>query len=55
MQVVEAGFLDDEHAGQPADPVHTRDALRVWDVVYGFGPAEAEVRLEAWCATGGAR
>jgi ubiquinone/menaquinone biosynthesis C-methylase UbiE len=28
-------------------------ALRLWDVVYDFGPDEAEDRLEAWCATGG--
>lgn len=27
--------------------------LRLWDVVYDFGPEEAEDRLEAWCATGG--
>ncbi|SDD68187.1 class I SAM-dependent methyltransferase [Auraticoccus monumenti] len=27
--------------------------LRLWDVVYHFEPAEAEARLEAWCATGG--
>lgn len=27
--------------------------LRLWDVVYDFGPAEAEERIEAWCATGG--
>jgi SAM-dependent methyltransferase len=27
--------------------------LRLWDVVYDFDPAEAEQRLEAWCATGG--
>lgn len=27
--------------------------LRLWDVVYGFAPAEAEDRIEAWCATGG--
>jgi ubiquinone/menaquinone biosynthesis C-methylase UbiE len=27
--------------------------LRLWDVVYDFSPAEAEERLEAWCATGG--
>lgn len=27
--------------------------LRLWDVVYDFGPQEAEDRLEAWCATGG--
>ncbi len=25
--------------------------LRLWDVVYSFDPAEAEARLEAWCAT----
>jgi ubiquinone/menaquinone biosynthesis C-methylase UbiE len=28
--------------------------LRLWDVVYSFDPAEAEERIEAWCATGGA-
>jgi ubiquinone/menaquinone biosynthesis C-methylase UbiE len=28
-------------------------ALRLWDVVYHFEPAEAESRIEAWCATGG--
>jgi hypothetical protein len=27
--------------------------LRPWDVVYDFAPAEAEARIEAWCATGG--
>lgn len=27
--------------------------LRLWDVVYDFAPAEAEDRIEAWCATGG--
>jgi SAM-dependent methyltransferase len=26
--------------------------LRLWDVVYDFEPAEAEDRIEAWCATG---
>lgn len=26
--------------------------LRLWDVVYDFEPAEAEERIEAWCATG---
>lgn len=25
--------------------------LRLWDAVYSFGPAEAEERIEAWCAT----
>jgi cyclopropane fatty-acyl-phospholipid synthase-like methyltransferase len=25
--------------------------LRLWDVVYDFEPAEAEDRIEAWCAT----
>lgn len=27
--------------------------LRLWDVVYDFEPADAEARIEAWCATGG--
>jgi cyclopropane fatty-acyl-phospholipid synthase-like methyltransferase len=27
--------------------------LRLWDVVYNFAPAEAEERVEAWCAMGG--
>jgi ubiquinone/menaquinone biosynthesis C-methylase UbiE len=27
--------------------------LRLWDVVYGFEPAAAEERIEAWCATAG--
>jgi len=26
--------------------------LRLWDVVYSFGPVEACERLEEWCATG---
>jgi ubiquinone/menaquinone biosynthesis C-methylase UbiE len=26
--------------------------LRLWDVAYGFPPAEAEDRVEDWCATG---
>jgi ubiquinone/menaquinone biosynthesis C-methylase UbiE len=26
--------------------------FRLWDVVYGFDPAAAEDRIEAWCATG---
>lgn len=26
--------------------------LRLWDVVYCFGPAEAGDRIEEWCATG---
>lgn len=25
--------------------------LRLWDAVYSFGPAEAEERIEAWCAS----
>jgi ubiquinone/menaquinone biosynthesis C-methylase UbiE len=29
--------------------------LRLWDIVYDFAPAEAEQRLEAWCAAGGDR
>ena len=28
--------------------------LRLWDVVYGFDPADAESRIEAWCSTGAA-
>jgi len=28
--------------------------LRLWDAVYHFDPAEAEDRIEAWCATRGA-
>jgi SAM-dependent methyltransferase len=27
--------------------------LRLWDVVFDFEPAEAEARIEAWCAGGG--
>ena len=27
--------------------------FRLWDVVYSFDPAQAEDRVEAWCATGG--
>jgi SAM-dependent methyltransferase len=27
--------------------------LRLWDIVYDFDPAEAEERIEAWCASGG--
>lgn len=27
--------------------------LRLWDVLYDFDPAEAQDRIEAWCATGG--
>ncbi len=27
--------------------------FRLWDVVYSFGPLEAEERLEAWCASVG--
>lgn len=27
--------------------------LRLWDVVYHFGPSEVEDAIEAWCATGG--
>jgi ubiquinone/menaquinone biosynthesis C-methylase UbiE len=27
--------------------------LRLWDVVYNFDPAQAEDRIETWCATGG--
>ena len=27
--------------------------VRLWDVVYDFAPSEAEMAIEAWCATGG--
>jgi len=27
--------------------------FRLWDVVYDFEPADAEARIEAWCATAG--
>jgi ubiquinone/menaquinone biosynthesis C-methylase UbiE len=78
VEVVRAGFLTYEHAGEPADFVYSRFALhhlpdfwkavaldrirrmlapggvlRLWDVVYDFAPAEAEQRLEAWCASFG--
>jgi ubiquinone/menaquinone biosynthesis C-methylase UbiE len=78
VEIVRAGFLTYEHAGEPADFVYSRYALhhlpdfwkavalgrirrmlrpggilRLWDVVYDFEPAEAEERIEAWCATGG--
>jgi SAM-dependent methyltransferase len=33
--------------------LRTDGVLRLWDVVYDFAPAEAEDRIEAWCATGG--
>ncbi len=33
--------------------LRTGGLVRLWDVVYNFAPAEAEDRLEAWCATGG--
>lgn len=78
VEVLRAGFLSYEHAGEPADFVYSRYALhhlpdfwkalalsrlrqmlrpggilRLWDVVYDFDPAQAEERIEAWCATGG--
>lgn len=28
--------------------------LRLWDVIYNFDPADADDRVESWCATGGA-
>jgi len=36
------------------DMLRIGGVLRLWDVVYDFDPAEAERRVEAWCATGGA-
>jgi ubiquinone/menaquinone biosynthesis C-methylase UbiE len=35
------------------DMLRIGGVLRLWDVVYDFDPAEAEGRVEAWCATGG--
>jgi SAM-dependent methyltransferase len=77
LDVVEAGFLTYEHAGERPALVYTRYALhhlpdfwkavalrrmrellepggllRLWDVVYGFGLDEVDMRVEAWCATG---
>jgi SAM-dependent methyltransferase len=34
------------------DALRPGGVLRLWDVVYGFEPAEAPSRLEAWFATG---
>jgi len=31
-----------------ADMLRPGGVLRLWDVVYGFGPADAERRIEAW-------
>jgi SAM-dependent methyltransferase len=33
--------------------LETGGIFRLWDVVYDFEPAEAEERIEAWCATAG--
>ncbi len=33
--------------------LRTGGLLRLWDVVYNFAPEDAELKLEAWCATGG--
>jgi SAM-dependent methyltransferase len=35
------------------DVLRPGGVLRLWDVVYDFAPAEAEARIESWCATGG--
>jgi hypothetical protein len=34
------------------DTLRPGAVLRLWDVVYGFDPADAPARIEAWCATG---
>ncbi len=34
------------------DMLRVGGVLRLWDVVYSFDPAEAQERLEAWCASG---
>jgi DNA-binding PadR family transcriptional regulator/ubiquinone/menaquinone biosynthesis C-methylase UbiE len=33
--------------------LRTGGMLRLWDVVYDFSPADAEQRIEAWCASAG--
>ena len=33
--------------------VRTGAVVRLWDVVYDFSAADAQERIEAWCATGG--
>jgi hypothetical protein len=33
--------------------VRAGGVLRLWDVVYDLDPAEAEERIESWCATDG--
>lgn len=35
------------------DVLRPGGALRLWDVVYSFGPSEADERIEAWCASVG--
>jgi SAM-dependent methyltransferase len=35
------------------DVLRPGGVLRLWDVVYSFGPSEAGERIDAWCATGG--
>ncbi len=39
--------------GRLRDMLRPGGVLRLWDVVYDFEPADAEARIEAWCATGG--
>ena len=78
VEVVQAGFLDYEHTGSPADAVHTRHALhqlpdfwkalalqriagmlrpggvlRLRDLIYDFGPAEAPELFAQWLANAG--
>ncbi len=36
-----------------ADIMRPDAVLRLWDVVYSFGPDEAEHRIERWCAAAG--
>jgi ubiquinone/menaquinone biosynthesis C-methylase UbiE len=70
---VQAGFMSYQHAGPPADGVHTRNALhqipdffkalaleriarmlrpggvlRLQDLIYDFGPAEASAVFQGW-------
>src|SRR4029077_13043987 len=39
--------------GRMREMLRVGGVLRLWDVVYDFDPAEAQGRVEAWCATGG--
>jgi SAM-dependent methyltransferase len=51
VEVVRAGFLSYQHAGDPADVVYSRNALHhLPDFFYNVEPAEIEPTIEAWLA-----